>query len=399
MLNLGPDAGAHVWEGGPRRAAADSADAGEVVLTHAHVTAEAQPARLLHGLHEDQLGGHTLGHGLVVNDGREVTDRRRTASGKRTRIAVARLIPGVFHLIDDLGARGGGCTHDEALTGGVRHGGTAIGRTRGRWSTATIRIAQPRAGGREVGCAALNGDRAGRHSTRVRVQPVPGAIEEPTGAHRAGGLHVVPGAADLDPAGHHGAVPVQVVPRAAVEEPAGDHLTIGPHVVPAVIILSQLPAGEHARVVFEEIPGAADVGPTDSCRAVGTQPVPVVTVLEPAGGHDTVGAEEVPGAAVLHPSSGHIAVGTQVVPLAVFLLPTRHHGGGVVEEVAASIDRGPAADRPLVGTRPVPAAAGGEPAGLSGAIGDEAPGVAVCAPGALAQAVRLGDAGGIGDAE
>ena len=61
------------------RTAADRADAGEVVLADGHVAAESQPARLLHSLNEDQLGGHALGHGLVVDDGGEVTDRRRTA--------------------------------------------------------------------------------------------------------------------------------------------------------------------------------------------------------------------------------------------------------------------------------------------------------------------------------
>ena len=102
MLDLGADAGAHVREGGALRAAADRADAREVVLADGHVAAEAQPARLLHGLHEDQLGGHALGHGLVVNDGCKVTDRRRTAGCQGTRVAVAGRIPGLFHGIDDL---------------------------------------------------------------------------------------------------------------------------------------------------------------------------------------------------------------------------------------------------------------------------------------------------------
>ena len=210
---------------------------------------------------------------------------------------------------------------------------------------------------------------------------------------------MVPGVADLGPAGHHGALAVQVVPLAGVEEPAGDHLSVGSHVVPAVVILGQLPASEHARVVVEEVRGALDVGPTDGGRTVGAEPVPVVAVLEPAGDHDAIGVHVVPGSGDLHPAGGHVAVRTQVVPLAVFLLPARHHGGGVVEEVAASVDGRPAADGARVGTGPVPLAAGGEPAGLGRPVGDEAPGVTGCAPGALAQTVGLRDAGRVGDAE
>ena len=224
MLDLGADAGAHVRERGTLRAAADRANAREVVLADGHVAAESQPARLLHRLDEDQLGGHTLGHGLVVDDGREVADRRRTASGQGARVAVAGLIPGVFHRVDGLRARGGGGTHDEALTGRVRDGGTARGAAGGRRSLAAVRVAEPRAGGSEVRCAPLDGDRARRHGARVRVQPVPGAVQEPAGAHRAGGVQVVPGVAHLGPAGHHGALTIEVVPLAGVEEPAGDHL-------------------------------------------------------------------------------------------------------------------------------------------------------------------------------
>ena len=210
---------------------------------------------------------------------------------------------------------------------------------------------------------------------------------------------MVPGVAHLGPAGHHGALTIQVVPLASIEEPAGDHLAAGSHVVPAVVILSQLPAGEHASVVLEEVPGTVDVGPANCGGTAGAQPVPVVAILEPAGDHDTVSVHVVPGTGDLHPAGGHVAIRTQVVPLVVFLLPARHHSGGVIEEVAASVDGGPSADRLLVGAGPVPAAAGREPAGLGFAVGDEAPGIAGGAPGSLAQAVCLGDAGRVSNAK
>ena len=148
------------------------------------------------------------------------------------------------------------------------------------------------------------------------------------------------------------------------------------------------------------IPGTADLDPARDHRTRGgIEPVPGAAIEQPAGDHDTVGVQVVPGAGVLHPSGGHVTVRTQVVPLAVFLLPTRHHGGGVVEEVAASVDDGPSADGTFVGSSPVPAATDREPAGLGRAVGDKAPGVAGCTPGTLTQPVRLGDAGGIGNAE
>ena len=376
MLNLSADAGAHVREVCSRSTAANSADAGEIELINLDVAAVLQPAGLLHGLDEHQLGGHALGHGLVVDDARELADRARAAISQLRRIGAARIVPRGDHVIDNLGARGHGGGHDEALALRVRHrvarAGLGVGIRGG--SAAAVRVAQPRAGGGEGRLAALNGLRAGRHGTRGRVQPVPGVARlEPAGAHDARAVHVEPVGSDLDPAGLHDAFTVEVVPLAAIEEPAGGHHAVGAHVVPLLVVLGELPAGEHTTVILEEVPVIADIRPADGHRAGVVQPEPAAAVREPAGDHGALAIQVVPGAPVLDPAGRHVALGTQVVPLAVVLLPARHHRGGVVEEVSASVDGGPSADRATVGVRPVPAATRREPAGLGLAVAHEAP--------------------------